>query len=58
MADKKISELPALPTPIQTTDFLVVVRSGNNFKADKEDLPTGGSGGSGGPVELNDDFVI
>lgn len=38
MPDKKISELPALPTPIQTTDLLVVVRSGNNFKADKEDL--------------------
>lgn len=43
---KKISELTSLPSNVQNTDLIEVVRSGQNYKALGSQLPSGG-GGSG-----------
>ena len=44
---EKLSNLPALPTPITTGDNLYVIRGGVSYKADNNDLPSG----SGGQVD-------
>ena len=41
MADQKLSDLTALPTPITTGDLLYVVRSGVDYKAASTDIPSG-----------------
>ena len=42
MSDK-LSNLPALPTPITTGDNLYVIRGGVSYKADSGDIPSGGA---------------
>ena len=41
---EKLSNLPALPTPITTGDNLYVIRGGVSYKADSADIPSGGGG--------------
>lgn len=47
---KKISELTSLPSNVQNTDQIEVVRSGVNYKALGSQLPSGGGGGSWGSI--------
>lgn len=53
MPDKKISELPEIPTPVTTGDILIAVRSGVNYKVPANKLPKGSE-----QLEYNDDFDI
>jgi hypothetical protein len=41
MADQKLDELPALPSPIEADDLLYVVRDATDYKATLDDLPAG-----------------
>lgn len=50
---KKISELTALPSNVTTGDLIEVVRSGQNYKADGSQLPSG----VGGVQSVTGDFV-
>lgn len=47
---KKISELTSLPSNVQNTDQIEVVRSGVNYKALGSQLPSGGGGGTWGSI--------
>lgn len=44
MADSAISDLTNLPSALTSGDKFEVVRSGVNYQADADDLPTGGGG--------------
>ena len=55
---EKLSNLPALPSPITTGDNLYVIRGGVSYKADNNDLPSGGSGGQVDSVVGGTDITV
>lgn len=69
MADEKLTDLPALPSPLTTGDRFYVVRSGADYQAASTDLPAGtvtnvtgtspiaSTGGATPAISLNDTAV-